>query len=65
MIRMNKNESPIKPLSTETLTELIEKCDYHLYPDVAYDRFRKAYARNTTVILSHANKSLVAMALMN
>lgn len=45
MIRMNKNESPIKPLSTETLTELIEQCDYHHYPDVAYDRFRKAYAQ--------------------
>ncbi|MFH0715789.1 histidinol-phosphate transaminase [Staphylococcus delphini] len=45
MIRMNKNESPIKPLSTEILTELIEQCDYHHYPDVAYDRFRKAYAQ--------------------
>ncbi|MDR9833391.1 pyridoxal phosphate-dependent aminotransferase [Staphylococcus coagulans] len=44
MIRMNKNESPIKPLNDETLMNLIKNCDYHLYPDTDYDRFRQAYA---------------------
>ncbi|ARJ50677.1 pyridoxal phosphate-dependent aminotransferase [Staphylococcus lutrae] len=43
MIRMNKNESPIKPIDTDTLTHIISNCDYHLYPDIAYDRFRRAY----------------------
>ncbi|REI27953.1 histidinol-phosphate aminotransferase family protein [Staphylococcus felis] len=45
MIRMNKNESPIKPIDDKTLTQIILSSEYHQYPDEQYDRFRRAYAQ--------------------
>lgn len=44
MIRMNKNESPIKPIDDATLIDLITSSNYHHYPSDHYDRFRRAYA---------------------
>lgn len=43
MIRMDKNESPIQPMSRETLHNILDQCAYHLYPDEAYDDFKSAY----------------------
>lgn len=43
MIRMDKNESPIQPLTRTTLHHLLDQCAYHLYPDDAYEPFVKAY----------------------
>ncbi|MBV5191627.1 histidinol-phosphate aminotransferase [Staphylococcus chromogenes] len=45
MIHMDKNESPLQPLSRSTLHELLDQCAYHLYPDEAYEQFKKAYAQ--------------------
>lgn len=44
MIRINKNESPIKALDDETLKNIIINSNFNLYPDTEYDDFVKAYA---------------------
>ncbi|MBI5974420.1 pyridoxal phosphate-dependent aminotransferase [Staphylococcus canis] len=44
MIRMNKNESPIKPLDDTQLAQIITSSNFHHYPDEEHDRFRRAYA---------------------
>ena len=43
MIHMDKNESPLQPLSRTTLHEVLDQCAYHLYPDEAYEQFKQAY----------------------
>src|SRR5699024_4355959 len=44
MIRINKNESPLKPLSNEQLATIIQQAAFNLYPDDEYERFKQAYA---------------------
>lgn len=45
MIRINKNESPLKPLSQELLASIISESAFNFYPDAEYERFKQAYAR--------------------
>lgn len=45
MIHMDKNESPIQPISRQTMHALLDECAYHLYPDEAYNAFKSAYVR--------------------
>ena len=44
LIRIDKNESPIAPLSQVQLNEILKDMQYNLYPDEEYQRFREAYA---------------------
>lgn len=44
MIRINKNESPLKSLSNEQLATIIRQAAFNLYPDDEYERFKQAYA---------------------
>lgn len=44
MIRINKNESPLKPLSNEQLATIIQQAAFNFYPDDEYERFKRAYA---------------------
>ncbi|MCG7338083.1 histidinol-phosphate aminotransferase family protein [Staphylococcus sp. ACRSN] len=44
MIRINKNESPLRPLSNEQLAEIIQQATFNFYPDDEYNRFKQAYA---------------------
>ncbi|UXR78227.1 MULTISPECIES: histidinol-phosphate transaminase [unclassified Staphylococcus] len=44
MIKMDKNESPMTPLSPEIYFDILNNQDYNLYHDDDYDRFRTAYA---------------------
>lgn len=45
MIRINKNESPLKPLSQELLASIISESSFNFYPDDEYERFKQAYAK--------------------
>lgn len=45
MIRINKNESPLKPLSQELIASIISKSAFNFYPDAEYERFKEAYAQ--------------------
>ncbi|TDM12082.1 pyridoxal phosphate-dependent aminotransferase [Macrococcus lamae] len=44
MIRINKNESPIRAFSDDTLKEIVLKSRFFEYPDEEYDEFIQAYA---------------------
>lgn len=44
MIRINKNESPLRPLSDSQLATIIQEAPFNFYPDDEYDRFKTAYA---------------------
>lgn len=44
MIRINKNESPIRAFSDETLKDIVLKSRFFEYPDEEYDQFIAAYA---------------------
>lgn len=45
MIRINKNESPLRPLSNEQLADIIQQATFNFYPDDEYNRFKTAYAK--------------------
>lgn len=45
MIRINKNESPLKPLSQQLLASIISESAFNFYPDDEYERFKRAYAK--------------------
>lgn len=45
MIRINKNESPLRPLTETQLTSIIQNASFNFYPDEEYERFKAAYAR--------------------
>ena len=45
MIPINKNESPITPLSQEQLKLIIKDLNYNLYPNEKYEQFLEAYAK--------------------
>lgn len=45
MIRINKNESPLRPLSAAQLATLIQEASFNFYPDDEYERFKAAYAK--------------------
>ncbi|UTH13432.1 pyridoxal phosphate-dependent aminotransferase [Macrococcus equipercicus] len=44
MIRINKNESPIRAFTDETLKEIVVNSRFFEYPDDEYDEFLEAYA---------------------
>ncbi|WP_436854484.1 pyridoxal phosphate-dependent aminotransferase [Staphylococcus caeli] len=44
MIRINKNESPLRPLTESQLSSLIQNAAFNFYPDDEYERFKQAYA---------------------
>ena len=41
LIRIDKNESPIAPLSQVQLNEILKDMQYNLYPDEEYQRLEK------------------------
>lgn len=45
MIRINKNESPLRPLTETQLASIIQNASFNFYPDEEYERFKAAYAR--------------------
>ncbi|RIP37271.1 histidinol-phosphate aminotransferase family protein [Staphylococcus gallinarum] len=45
MIRINKNESPLRPLSNDQLADIIQQATFNFYPDDEYNRFKVAYAK--------------------
>ncbi|MFD3220212.1 histidinol-phosphate transaminase [Staphylococcus saprophyticus] len=45
MIRINKNESPLRPLTEAQLTSIIHHASFNFYPDEEYERFKAGYAR--------------------
>lgn len=45
MIRINKNESPLRPLSDKQLATIIQEATFNFYPDDEYERFKMAYAK--------------------
>ncbi|EYM62901.1 hypothetical protein W150_01361 [Staphylococcus aureus DAR3752] len=62
MIYIDKNESPVTPLDEKTMTSIISATPYNLYPDAAYEQFRKLMLSFTDYRL---NKLLQEMDLMN
>ncbi|PHK48948.1 pyridoxal phosphate-dependent aminotransferase [Staphylococcus edaphicus] len=44
MIRINKNESPLRPLTADQLTSIIQNASFNFYPDEEYERFKQGYA---------------------
>lgn len=44
MIRINKNESPLRPLTDSQLATIIQEASFNFYPDDEYERFKAAYA---------------------
>lgn len=44
MIIMNRNTSPLKPLSDEQIAQVVQETDFNNYPDKERDRFVKLYA---------------------
>ena len=44
MIRINKNESPLRPLSESQLATIINDSAFNFYPDAEYEQFKRAYA---------------------
>ena len=44
MIRINKNESPLRPLTDSQLATIIQDAAFNFYPDDEYERFKDAYA---------------------
>ena len=45
MIRINKNESPLRPLTEAQLTSIIHHASFNFYPDEEYERFKAGYSR--------------------
>ena len=45
MIIMNRNTSPLKPLSEEQIIKVVKNTDYNQYPDQERQRFINIYAQ--------------------
>lgn len=69
MIPIDKNESPIFPLSHEQLSHILSEMQMNLYPDDDYEQFRQAYAsfynlKPNQIIAANGSDELIQKLMM-